>query len=117
MKETILGIEVTELQAQVLREVWKHSSREPITNKQLATRLNFKPRDTGKEGADMRSIMNALRVKGFPVCASGKGYWYAENDHELSKYIGELTGRIKSIEEAVEGLDRAYPIVRDKIKR
>lgn len=110
-----MGINLTDTQDMVLRAITPHSSANPISNLQLTRQLNFKPRDTGKEGADMRSVINALRVKGFPICANGKGYFYAYTDHDLGKYIGELDGRIAKMQEASEGLSRAYPLVANKI--
>jgi len=75
-----------------------------ITGKQIAMKVGLKIRDTGKEGADLRAIVNALRRKGYPICADSNGYWYANNTGELVDYIASLQGRIDKETEALNGL-------------
>lgn len=58
-------------------------------------------------GSEIREIINSLRVKGFPVCSSGKGYYFAKNKMELRKTIAHLNGRKNSIESAMLGLLQA----------
>jgi len=95
---------LTELQAKALTEVEHHMKGNPITGAKLANLIGLKPRSNGKAGADMRSVIHALRVKGYPVCASGKGYWYAETKKELEEYCDQLTARIRDQQEALSGL-------------
>lgn len=99
---------LTELQLTVLEIVSRHRSDNPVTNLEISRIVDLRPRDTGKEGADMRSVINALRCKGYPICGSDRGYFWASNDHELSKYIGQLEGRIAKIQGAADGLKMAY---------
>ena len=77
------------------------------TGASIARRIGLKER-SGKTGADMRSIIHALRVKGYPICAKGEGYYLAQSSDELSKYICEFQGRIDKQQEALEGLKKAF---------
>ena len=79
-----------------------------LTGVQISRLIGLKERHTGKAGADMRSIIHALRVKGYPVCAKGVGYYLAQNSVELSRYITEFQGRVDKQQEAVDGLKKAF---------
>lgn len=59
-------------------------------------------------GADMRHIIHALRIKGFPICANSRGYFYARTDAALSKFIVQLQARLQSQEEALNGLKGSF---------
>ena len=96
--------DLTEMQRKVLDVVYQHSESNPITGAVIANRIGMKPRDTGKEGADLRAVINALRQKGYPIAASGAGYFFVRNSYELSEYIKSLKGRAEKIMQAAEGL-------------
>ncbi len=108
---------LTAYQIDTLRLIKQATKEDPITGKDVALRIGLRPRSTGKEGADMRSVIHALRVKGYPVCASGKGYYYAKTFTELSEFISSLNGRIKKIEEAVEGLQQGFTLIGEEEKK
>jgi len=55
----------------------------------------------------MRSIINALRKKCYPICADTNGYYYAQDLGELDNYIASLQGRINKEIEALVGLKEA----------
>lgn len=97
-------MELTELQRAALEILRARSVLNPITGKEVANMIGLKPRSTGKDGADMRSIINALRVKGFPVCATGNGYWWPRDRVELEGYINSFQGRIDDQQHACDGL-------------
>lgn len=99
---------LTALQNKVWDIVKRHGRASPITGKQIAETVDLKERDSGKEGADLRSIVHALRVKNYPVCASGDGYYVAQTSEELSKYIFSFEGRIAKEQAALEGLKQAF---------
>src|SRR3990167_8169148 len=103
--------DLTYIQKKVLEIVSQHPRYSPITGKQVADKIGLKDRDSGKEGADMRSVIHALRVKGYPICANGKGYWYARTAEELSKYIFGFQGRVNKEQAAVDGLKNSFPNV------
>lgn len=109
MSETTL----TNLQHQMLKILIQDSSDgHPITGMNLSKRLGLKQR-TGEEGSNLRQIIHALRIKGFPVCASGRGYFYARTTEQLSKFIMNLQARLISQEEALTGLKGAFHNVGD----
>lgn len=76
-----------------------------MTGAKIANAIGLRERDSGKQGADLRSIVHALRVKGYPILANTKGYYYARNKEELYEYIQSLNGRKEKLEEALEGLE------------
>ena len=96
--------ELTELQAATLEAIKGRISGMKITGKELASAIGLKPRSPGKEGADMRRIIHALRVKGFPICASTEGYWWPISKEELQGYIESFQGRVDDQQAAVDGM-------------
>lgn len=102
---------LTFLQEETLNILIDVKKKSPITGKRLAFLIGLKE-NHAKEGADMRSIIHALRTKNYPICANTKGYYYASTSTELSEFIVSLNGRISKMQEAVEGLNRSF----DKVK-
>ncbi len=98
---------MTGLQTDVLAVIINHGKENPITGKQIAFAVELQERDLGKKGADLRSIVNALRVKGYPICASGGGYYYAKTEKELDEFIESFAGRIEKQASALMGLRKA----------
>lgn len=96
-------IDLTQLQENTLRTIGTHRKGNEITGKEIANMIGLRPRDTGKEGADMRSIINALRRKGYPICANGNGYFWPADRGEIMEYIESLEGRIRKEQEALAG--------------
>lgn len=84
------------------------TAKKPISNLNLSKRIGLKDRRNSMEGRDMRSIIHALRVKGFPICANGLGYFYARTDGELSKFIVAIQDRIIEQEKALKGLKASF---------
>lgn len=105
-------INLTPLQEKTLKVVKEVNKKMPLTAKQITNIIGLKE-DFSKEGANMRSIIHALRVKGYPICANGRGYYYARTSTELSEYIVSLNARIMKTEEASRGLSKGF----DKVKR
>lgn len=100
--------DLTFYQEEALKIIALHTKDNPITGLQVAGRIHLKDRDSGKEGADMRSVVNALRSKGFPVCASGLGYYYARSKAELDEFADSFKGRIDKQMQAYSGLILGY---------
>jgi len=94
---------LTDLQYAALQVIGTHQKGNEITGKDIANMIGLKPRSTGKEGADMRSIINALRRKGYPICANGSGYYWPKETTEIKDYIESLEGRIQKEKEALAG--------------
>lgn len=100
--------ELTELQRKTLEIVVKRTCEHPITGKDIAVLIELKSRESGREGADMRSIIHALRVKGYPICASGDGYWWPQNKDELDAYIQSFQSRVDEQQVALDGMRNGY---------
>jgi hypothetical protein len=98
----------------VLVTISTHSKGNEITGTKVANSVGLKPRDTGKEGADLRSIINALRRKGYPVCANGKGYFWPKNQDEILDYQESLSKRLDKIKEAYDGIQLAMEVSRNQ---
>lgn len=96
--------ELTQLQTDALREIRMRSKDDPITGKKVAELIGLKPRKSGKEGADMRAIIHALRIKGYPICATGSGYWWPRSSTELIGYVNALEERALTIMKAVTAM-------------
>lgn len=95
---------LTDLQTAALDAITNHDAAHPITGKAVAGIIGLKERKSGKEGADMRSIVHALRVKGYPICATGAGYWWPKNKEEAQAYILSFQGRIDDQQVALDGM-------------
>lgn len=96
--------ELTELQKATLDVIKERIPGVRITGKEIASIIGLKPRSSGKEGADMRMIIHALRVKGYPICASSEGYWWPVSKEELQGYIDSFQGRVDDQQAAVDGM-------------
>jgi len=97
-------MQIKEQIKEVLKEVKKEK---PITGKQIIRQLEIKE-DPRKFGAKLRNLINQLRNDGFPVCASGKGYYYPQNLAELKDYLDKFKGRIMKQHEAYNGMLNTY---------
>lgn len=95
---------LNELEEQTLAIIIDRMREKPITGKEVADAIGLEERSTGKEGADLRSIINSLRMKHYPICASGLGYYWPASKEELTEYIESFAGRIRSQEEALRGM-------------
>jgi hypothetical protein len=101
---------LTDLQRGALDLITMHPLARPITGTEIASRIGLK-NSKSREGADLRSVIHALRVKGYPVCASGNGYWWPADGDELKAYIGSLEARAMEVQEAVDGLKAGFQLV------
>ena len=99
---------LTEFQQLTLGLVQQRDKDHAITGAIIANTIGLKPRKDGKAGADMRSIIHALRVKGYPICATGAGYWWPRSEAELSAYIASFEGRVRDQESALKGLKTSH---------
>lgn len=96
----------------LLLKVGEHSKGNEITGAKIANAIGLKHRSTGKEGADLRSIINSVRRKGYPVCANGKGYFWPRNQDEIMDYQESLQNRLDKIQEAYDGIELALEVSR-----
>lgn len=101
---------LTTLEQLVLVTIGQHHRGNEITGTKVANSVGLKPRDSGKEGADLRGIVNALRRKGYPVCANGKGYYWPKDTTEVMDYQETLKARLDKIKEAYDGIEMALQV-------
>lgn len=93
-------------QEKTLRTLLEQKGK-PITGRSIAVKIGLNPRST-LLGADMRAVIHALRVKGYPVCAGGEGYYYPQTSEQLSKFIMEFQARVDDQQKAVDGLKNSF---------
>lgn len=102
---------LTDFQRAALDTITDRDSLHPVTGKKVAEIIGLKDRKSGKEGADMRSIIHALRVKGYPICATGAGYWWPKTREEADAYIASFQGRIDDQQTALDGMRVGLPLI------
>lgn len=95
--------ELTILQESTLNAVRPRGRKHEITGAQLQRVIGLKPRSE-KAGAEMRSVIHALRVKGYPICVNGKGYFWPADRAELDAYLEDFEARIQDQQKALNGM-------------
>lgn len=75
--------------------------RNIVSSRELETAFQIR-------GPELRNVINAQRVQGFPICSTDRGYFYAETEEELQRTIRQLQSRIKKIAYAERGLIKAW---------
>jgi len=94
---------LTETQSRVLGIIAERSKDHPVTGAQLS-RLAGMTEKLEKMGANLRSVVNTLRDKGYPICAGGDGYYYPQSPEELTEYILSFNKRIEKQQMARDSL-------------
>jgi len=94
---------LTETQSRVLGIIAERSKDHPVTGAQLS-RLAGMTEKLEKMGANLRSVVNTLRDKGYPICAGGDGYYYPQSPEELASYIESFNKRIVQQQNARDAL-------------
>ena len=80
----------------------------PITATKIAEEIGVGELGERVRGPMIRKIIHDLRRRGYPICANGRGYFYAKNTGELSSYINQLTMRLNNTQEALDGLQKSW---------
>lgn len=60
---------------------------------------------------------NVLRVKGYPICASGEGYYWPSSAEELKQYIFRFHARIDDVTKAITGMETGYDKIRPEVAK
>ena len=63
------------------------------------------------KGTKIRKYINELRTRKIPVCSSSFGYYYSENPQDIDETITHLDSRIKKIDLARSGLQKAKALI------
>ena len=104
--------DLTFLQEKVISIIRNATRSCPVTGKGIADALRIKEIPS-KEGANIRSIIHSLRIKGYPICASGRGYYWPKDNRELSAFIHSFQIRVLQEQRAVDGLNKSW----DKVEK
>jgi hypothetical protein len=96
--------DLTKLQRSALEILCQHDRQHPITGRDLSLVLTGYSDNKAKPGANLRQIIHALRVKGFPICAVSEGYYYPLSLNDIDDCIFQLDGRIAQIQRAKSGM-------------
>ena len=73
------------------------NERKPIKSKEIKRLI-------GLSDAVVRRYVNALRVMGYPVCSSQKGYYLSYSKQDVLKTIRSLEHRVMGMTTAINGL-------------
>ena len=86
---------------QVMNEIKQYKMNNPIKSKELQVKF-------GLRGVHIREIVHFLRTEEhLPICSDSSGYFYARNKYEAQHTIAQLRSRIRQINEAVLGIEKA----------
>jgi biotin operon repressor len=69
----------------------------PLSSTEIKKRI-------GLSDVTVRKYVNALRVLGYPVCSSRRGYYLSWDKDEILKTIDNLESRVMSMTTAINGL-------------
>lgn len=72
-----------------------------VTGKHLAIIFNL------NGTAEVRRLVNSLRVQGYPIGSCSTGYYFMSNPQEVDETLAGLWGRIDAMMMAVDGLEAA----------
>ena len=61
----------------------------------------------GIDGFDLRQCVNLLRRQTVPIASESRGYFYATDARDLDATLHHLRHRLKGINGAIEGLEKA----------
>ncbi len=102
--------DLTIYQTLTLDELHRRFKGDEITGANLANKIGLVDKNKQRIGAGMRAVINALRTKGYPICASSKGYYWAASPGELREFIESFERRIEDQYKAMRGMvvNRTY---------
>lgn len=59
----------------------------------------------------MADIINILRSKGYPICSSHLGFFYARRDETVTDFIAKQRAKIIPILKIISDMEKTYPNV------
>lgn len=62
---------------------------------------------TSLPGRDLRRQIEAARLGGTPICSGEHGYFLAENQHEVSRFVNSMRRRAKRIQAVAAAVEKA----------
>lgn len=104
------------IQRGVLQQIQARTHENPVTGKELIRTLSI-TEDPKTFGASLRELINELRVMGYPICATGTGYYWPRTMEEFEDYVGRFYHRIEKQREAYASLQNVMLKVRGELAR
>lgn len=56
---------------------------------------------------EVRNLVSKLRQDGVPICSSNNGYWYSEDEADITRTIKRLADQVLNMRLAIDGLRKA----------
>lgn len=82
---------------------------EAVKSRELGTLFNLTNRG-------VRNLVSKLRQDGVPVCSSNNGYWYSEDEADITRTIKRLADQVLNMRLAIDGLKKAKEAITDAEK-
>lgn len=71
----------------------------------------------GCKGTEVRTCINELRQEGVPICSWRMGYYFADTEDDVRATIKQMQGRIKKMNQAINGLKEYAGELKTKNKK
>lgn len=84
----------------IAQEINRCDETSPTTSTEIFAKFNITDQA-------LRSIIHKLRLDGYPIASSPKGYWWAKTPDEIDPTIAHLRGRATKIYEIVRALEKS----------
>lgn len=92
--------QLTEKEKKIIDILRTQSGAEvPISGAALAMRVGVK---------SVQVFITSLRLKRFPICSKGRGYFYAHEDGHLDDFIRKVERKSQGLIRELEGLRASY---------
>lgn len=92
--------------AEYLRDYHREED-EAIKSRELRGLFNLSDRQ-------VRLVVNDLRRNGVPICSSLEGYWYSEDEADITKTINRMEAQIDNMERSIAGLRKVLQEAQDE---
>lgn len=78
-----------------------------LTGAENAVPLRQLKQMTGIPGRELRRRIEAARIAGEPILSNDHGYFLAENQQEITRFVGSMQRRAKRIQAVAAAVERA----------
>ena len=85
-----------------------HPKASPIHGEVLCSALSI-------SDVKLRALINELRIEGFPIGSTAKGYYWGYVKADLDHSIAQLFSRVKGIAKAANGLRKARKLLPENV--
>ena len=106
---------LTRTEQLIVDTIRQHRRAAPIIGRDIIARFNLEPTEAKRKGAKLRAYINEIRAKGYPICASGDGYFWPSNGQDILDQVESLEGRASLIIRAADGMRAGMRIFQDGV--